>query len=200
MRSYVTAGVALLLLPQFARADWVTPGFTVVPHHLIIEVGSDHSGYRFWLISERGPEPLELAPGKPCRIDGRDRTGVYRDASIIAVPTNLAEWVRVNGLWSRRIASEPPTGVLVSERIDFNASVPFYDSREEVVDTYRLELVPGERVELVWLGQNEGSRRVKAFWAAGGVFAVLGLVGTGYLLLRLAARASRAERGRAPAP
>jgi hypothetical protein len=183
MRLYFAAVLVLFTLPQLVRADMVTPGFTRVPRHLIVEAGGDYSAYRFWLISTLGDEPLELVPAKPCRIDGRERTGDRRFAYIIAVPTNLAErWV--NGLWRQRGTDELPPGVLFAERIDFHASVPFYDSRTEVVDTYRLELIPGESVNLVWLGQNEGDQWLKVYWAAGGIFALLGLVALGFWVLR----------------
>jgi hypothetical protein len=182
MRSYLAVVLVLLAIPQPARADFVTPGFTRVPRHLIVEPAGDYSAYRFWLVSQRGR--VHLAPDKPCRIDGRDRVGGYRDAYIITVPADLAERVPVDGLWEQIIAGKLPAGVLLSERIDFNATVPFYDSRKEVVDTYRLELIPGERVNLVWLGQNEGAWRLKASWAAGGIFALVGLVWLGYWVLR----------------
>jgi hypothetical protein len=201
MRACLTGMLALLLLPQLARADMGPfPGFSRVPRHLDIEIGSEYPGYQFWLVSGRGVEPLELVPGKPYRIDGRDRTGSHRVAWVVAASTDMAEQLQATGQWQKAAIGELP-GALSSERIDFLASVPFYDSRREVVDTYRLELVPGERVSLVWVGQNAGARRVKVSWALAGAFAALGLMWVGYRLLRLMRhRSGRAEPGPPPDP
>jgi hypothetical protein len=56
-----------------------------------------------------------------------------------------------------------------SERIYFRDSVPFYDTRERVVDRYRVELEPGREVRLVLLERNTGSPWVKGAWAAAGI-------------------------------
>jgi hypothetical protein len=178
------AALVTVLLPGAAAADMVSPGFSRVPHHLVIEVAGDHPGYQFWLVSPRGAEPLEVAPDRPYRVDGAGRDGSHRIGYVVAVPSDIAWRLKAAELAEVVASGKLPPGVLRSDPIDFYGAVPFYDSRREVIDTYRLELVPGERVSLVWLGQNAGSRWVKASWASAGVFAALGLVWGGYRLLR----------------
>jgi hypothetical protein len=175
-------GVVLLQLsfPQFVRADvGPPPGFSRVPRHLLIEVDREYSDYRFWLVSVRGSEPLELTPGKPCRIDGQGRTGSHRSAYVVAVRADVAQHWRPPGPWEG-IPYDPSGRILHSKEIDFDGSVPFYDSRREIIDTYRLELVPDQQVSLVCVGQNEGSRWVKTSWAAAGLFVAAGVVWVGY--------------------
>lgn len=184
MRSCLTAALATALLPCWAVADMVTPGFSSVPRHLVLEAENTPPGYQFWLVSRRGVEPLAIAPGHSCQIDGTGRGGSYRLAYVVAVPNAVAEQLPAAGLAEVVLSGKLPPGVLRSESIDFSQAVPFYDSRRAVIDTYRLELVPGERVSLVWVGQNAGSVWVKLSWALAGLFAVAGLVWGGYRLFR----------------
>jgi hypothetical protein len=201
MRSWLAAALATVLIPAVATADVVSPGFSRVPHHLVIEVEGDHPGYQFWLVSPRGAEPLELAPGRPCRVDGTGRDGSHRMGYVVAVPTDTVKRLQAAGLAEAAASGKFPPEVLRSEWIDFYGAVPFYDSRREVIDTYRLELTPGERVSLVWLRQNSGHWWVKASWASAGVFAVVGVVWGGYRLLRRRPSLTRqAEPGAAPDP
>ena len=199
MRSrWLSVVPVLLLFAQPSRADVVGRGFTRVPRHLIIEAGGDYSAYRFWLVSERGVEPLEISPGKPCRIDGRDREGSYRLAWVVAVPIDGNGNAQAPPVWD--LAWPGPrltlTRGLRSEEIDFAGSVPFYDSRREIIDTYRLELLPGEQVRLVWLAQNVGSWWFKASWVFAGVCLTVGWLWLSYRLLRRwPARATPAELG-----
>jgi hypothetical protein len=72
---------------------------------------------------------------------------------------------------------------LRSDPIDFNASIPFYDSRGEVIDTYRLELVPGEAVRLVWQGQNSDPWS-KFGLPIAGLFAAAAIAWAGIRLVR----------------
>ncbi len=58
-------------------------------------------------------------------------------------------------------------------------SVIEFDGQE-----YRLEFVPGERVSLIWVGQNAGAWWVATVWAFAGVIVAIGLVWGGYRLLR----------------
>ena len=141
--------------------------------HVIIETESEHVGYRFWLISRRGGEPLEFAPGKPYRIDGRPVVmGAIELGWVGAAPVDVADPDadgRAVGE-TRGTSGELPPGVLRSEELDFSEAVPFYDTRQEVVDTYRLELVQGEprRSSYEWARNTAlvGSRfhgRLRAF-------------------------------------
>ena len=184
MRTTFTAVLTTALLPGWATADMVTPGFSPVPHHLVIEAQGTPPDYQFWLVSRRGAEAQTFAQGQPCRIDGTGRGGSYRIAHVIAVPNALAALLPAGGLAEANSSGRLPPGILRSEAIDFSAAVPFYDTRREVIDTYRLEFVPGERVSLIWVGQNAGAWWVARVWAFAGVIVAIGLVWGGYRLLR----------------
>lgn len=167
--------VLAVSLPNAALADMGTPGFSRVPHDYVIEVESTFPGYRFWLISPRGLEPLDLAPGRPLIVNGEGRLGSHRNARVIAAPVGLIEGIgeeQFQKLDEKRWSAEADprlSQVHESGPIDFYGSVPFFDSRERVIDRYRLEFVPGQHVRLVWLEQNAGSRWVKRAWLAAGI-------------------------------
>jgi hypothetical protein len=164
------------------------PGYSRVPRDLVLEVESEFPGYRFWLVSPRGAEPLDLAPGRPLRVDGGGRDGSHRIAYVIAAPVGLIESLKVTpaeqDFWSGKL----PPSVLWSEKLDFYARAPFYDSRERVIDRYRVEFAPGQPVRLMWLGQNESSPWVKGAWAAAGLFAFAAVVRAAIWLLRKSAK------------
>jgi hypothetical protein len=145
------------------------PGFTPVPHDLAIEADESYPDYRFFLQSPRGLEPISLAPGKPHRIDGQGRHGINRIAYVIAVPHSLLEQKGESNLAAELKANKSVPGILWSEMIAFRTDVPFFDSRDRVIDRYRVELNAPDNLRLVWLAQNEGSRWVKGAWAAGGI-------------------------------
>ncbi|MBA4063300.1 MAG: hypothetical protein C0501_06230 [Isosphaera sp.] len=178
----------LLLAPAPGRADVGFPGLARVANDKVIEVAGDTAGYRFWLVSPRGPEPLDLAPGRPARVDGRGRDGSHRQAFVLAVPVGAAGQPG-SVAWDAVLAGKVPPGVLQSGPLDFSAAVPVLDPRGRITDHYRLEFVPGERVELVWLGVSTTDRLMSVAWWAVGV-GVAGLVVWGGL--RLACRGRRA--------
>jgi hypothetical protein len=185
MRSQLLLAVTLALsFSATARADMGTPGFSRVPHDFIFEVEAESPGYRFWLVSDRGVEPLDLAPGRPVRVDGAERTGSHRIAYVVAAQIGVIEGMGEEDFRKAFEQSHFPPGVNQSGHIDFLGQVPFYDSRERVVDRYRVEFSPGQPVRLVWLEQNEGSARVKAEWAAAGILAAVGFTWAGWWTLR----------------
>jgi hypothetical protein len=184
MRQLVLTVALALSISGTAFADMgPPPGYSRVPHDFVFEVESEVPGYRFWLVSPRGAEPLDLAPGRPCRVDGEGRTGSHRIAYVVAAPAGLIESLKATPAEQEFWSGKLPQSVLPSDPIDFYARVPFYDSRERVIDRYRVEFAPGQPVRLVWLGRNEGSPWVKRAWAAAGLFAS-GAVGCGVLWLR----------------
>ncbi len=144
-------------LPEAAFADMGIPGQTRIPHDFVFEVEADFPGYQFWLVSPRGTEPLDLAPGRPFRVDGEGRHGSHRVAWVVVTPVGLAEEMGKAEFEKLASMHKLPSEVFTSESIDFLGSVPFYDTRERVIDRYRLEFVPGQHVRLVWLEQNKGS-------------------------------------------
>lgn len=168
-----------------ALADAVSPGRSRVPHDLVIEIDSDVPGYHFWLVSRRGAETLDLAPGRPFLVSGGGRNGSHREAYIVAAPAELVEGIGMNEL---------PPGAFRSEQIDFGTSVPFYDSRERVVTRYRLDFVPGQRVELIQTDENTGSKWIKRVWAATGVLVSFAVVGGGLWVGRRMVRTLRSRQ------
>jgi hypothetical protein len=180
----------LLLLPLSARADVPSPGHFRVPHDFVIEVEQDYPNHRFWLVMPRDVQALSLAPGRPFRIDGSRRGGLRYRALIIAAPPGFVEGMDERKVFAAVTADNPPAGVLRSQRIDFGGWAPFFDSRDRLVDHYRLELNSDE-VRLVWLGQNEGSVWVKVAWAVAGLSASVALVLAGLFAVRRLWRAVR---------
>ncbi len=160
----------------------MTPGFSRVPHDFVFE--TDAPGYRFWLVSRRGLEPLDLVPGHPFRVDGAGRDGSHRPGQVIAAPVGLADRLGEAELTGAVDASKRPPGVLVSEPFDFYGSVPFFDSRSRVVDRYRVEVGPENRIRLVRLEHNAGSAWVKVAWAVAGICLVVGTFWAGWWTLR----------------
>jgi hypothetical protein len=75
-------------------------------------------------------------------------------------------------------------GVLRSQMIDFRSDVPFYDSRDRVIDRYRLTVDSSDTLQLVWVGQNQGSVWVKAAWAAVGLCLSASIIWLGWRLVR----------------
>jgi len=74
--------------------------------------------------------------------------------------------------------------VLRSDSIDFRAYVPFYDSRDRVIDHYRVEVNSGQSLRLVWLGQNEGSRWLKGMWIVAGLSLSASIIAGGFWIVR----------------
>ncbi|QJW94449.1 hypothetical protein FTUN_1969 [Frigoriglobus tundricola] len=138
-------------------ADGASPDRSPVPHDLVIEIDSDFPAYRFWLVSQRGVEPLDPAPGRPLLVSGDGRNGSHRIANIVAAPAELGDEIGLNHL---------PSGAVRSAEIDFRKYVPFYDSRERVVVRYRLDFVPGRHVRLIQTDGNRSQETGPAFFRA----------------------------------
>lgn len=173
--------VLMLTLPGVAFADMGTPGFSFVPRDFIFEVEQEYPGYRFWLVSAEGIEPLDFAPGRPFRVDGEvklQQVGT-RPAYVFAAPVGVIEEMGAEKVHEAWLAGKLPPRVLQSQWIFFRDSVPFFDTRERVIDRYRVEFEPGKEVRLVLLERNTGNPWVKRAWAAAGILAAasVGLAG-----------------------
>jgi hypothetical protein len=179
---------ALLSAAGTTFADMGTPGFSRVPHDFVFEVESEVPGYRFWLVSARGVEPLDLAPGRPVRVDAESRLGSHRVAWLVAAPVGLVEGMGETAFQEAHGNGKLPPGVSQSEKIDFLGSVPFFDSHERLVDHFRVEFSPGQPIQLVFLGRDAGNRCVRAAWAAAGLFAFAAVVCGVFWLLRKSAK------------
>jgi hypothetical protein len=175
---------ALLSAAGTAFADMGTPGFSRVPHDFVFDVDSEVPGYRFWLVSARGVEPLDLAPGRPALVDSASRLGSHRVAWLVAAPVGLVEGMGEAAFQEAHGNGKLPPGVSQSEKIDFLGSVPFFDSHERLVDHFRVEFSPGQPIQLVFLGRDAGSPRVRTAWAVAGVFALVAIVWAGWRALR----------------
>jgi hypothetical protein len=174
-----------LSLPAAATADMgpLFPVFSRVPHDFVFEVEADSPGYRFWLMSDRGVEPLNLAPGQPFRVDGsgRERSQMY--VWVVAAPVGLVEGVGEAKFAEALTRGQSPQGVRQSDYLHFYGFVPYWDSRSRVIDRYRVELSPSA-VQLVWLEQNAGSVWVKRMWAVGGILCAVAALWGGWWILR----------------
>jgi hypothetical protein len=202
MKRAFALGLLLLLVPT-ARADVAVPGFTSVPRDVEIETDRDYPEYRFWLVSMRGVEPLALAPGKSYRIDGSGRTGSHRVARVVAAPTGVVEeLIEKSGTEGARFAinsDKAPAGLLRSDSLDFNASVSPFDRRTRVLDRYRLELTPPDKLSLIKVEENTdapaeenaGSPILIGVLAAVILVVVAGIGCAGWLLARNVLRPGR---------
>jgi hypothetical protein len=179
----------LLSITHSARADMLTPGYTSVPHHFLFEAAGDYSQYRFFWTWNDKLEPMDIALGKPYRVDG---TGLYV-AYIIAVPAELAEGKTKAQLLELAKARSP--SILSSEVFDFRGAIPIYDSRKELVSTYRLTVMPGDGVQLEFLGQvpEPWASKVPRFVA--GLFLSLAFVWAGFRLISRLRKRSDATPG-----
>jgi hypothetical protein len=185
------AVLAFCCLSMPIWGDMGVPGHTRVPRDLVIETDEVYPDHRFFLQSLRGLEPLPLAPGEPYRIDGQGRNGTHRIAYVIAVPRSLVEKEGEGALAAELSPHNAGPGefkvvpgVLRSEMIDFRADVPFYDSRDRVIDRYRLEMNSAESLRLVWLGQNEGSPWLKGTWIVVGLSMSVSIIWGGWWIIR----------------
>lgn len=159
MRRQMLLTVALTLSATgTASADMgPPPGFSRVPRDLVLEVESEFPGYRFWLVLHSRVEPLDLAPDRSFRVGGEGRGGSHRLAHIVAAPVGMVEGMGEGKFHEAFLAGKLPPGVFRSDEIiDFSARVPFYDSRERVIDRYGVEFEPGQPVRL-W-GRTRATR------------------------------------------
>ena len=184
--------VPFLLLPATAFADSVSPGFSRVPHDMVIDVAKEYPNYRFWLASFRRIEPLNMVPGQPCRVDGKGRDRFARIAFVIAAPVgnieHLIETMGAAKLFDELYGGGLPAGVLRSNQIDLYGAVPFYDNRERVIDRYRLEIDQVNGLSLMWVEQNEGDWQAKLGWAVAGVCVAVSIAWAGWRLTIIARR------------
>jgi hypothetical protein len=181
MRSMLALTLAISL-PGVATADVGVPGFSRVPRDIVFEVKAEAPGYRFWFVSNRGIEPLELVPGRPVRVDGKPLMGNSQGGWIVAAPVGLvegmgeAEFAKAVRRW------ELPPGVSRSELLAFDEEVPFWDPRSIVIDRCRVKLEP-VIVRLVWLDRN-ASGWVRATWAIGGLLFAFATLWGGWWIIR----------------
>jgi hypothetical protein len=160
----------LLCLPTTVWGDMFFPGFTRVPREVMIELSENAKDYHFWFSANGKFETLPLVPGQPFQI-GQGRTGSYRFGELIAVPRRLVEARGEEELLREIKANKNVDGVMhFSSEFDFREEVPFYDSRDRVIDWYRVEADPEKGLRLVWLKQNT-DESMRGVWAVTGVFA-----------------------------
>ncbi len=192
MRFGWTLVCAFLLTPGAARAADAPLGFKRVPRHLTLEVGEEGAGYRFWLVSPAGVEPLDLAPGHPCRIEDHARGGVGWPVWVVAATPGSAAAVTSAGGW-RELAHEPlPPGVRRSEAIEATAQVPVLELRRELSERKRVFVGP-DGIAVVRVAQ-EGTGALVAIYIATGVGVSLVVAG-----VRVLRRRRRAVEPRAAA-
>jgi len=185
MKSPLFALLVLLSLTHSARADMIAPGYSSVPHHFIFEAAGDYSEYRFFWTWSNAVEPMDIQLGKPFHVDG---TNMYM-AYIVAIPAKMAEGKsKAQLLELVRLARS-------SELVDFRGSVPFYDSRRELVSTYLLTFVPGEGIKLDLLSRNEERWWSKACRFAAGIFLCIAIAWAGFRWIRRRRKRPEATSG-----
>jgi hypothetical protein len=179
-----TLALALSIsLPTVATADMGMPGFSRIPHDFVFEIEADHPDYRFWFVSNRGIEPLELAPGRPVRVDGEGLRGGHQSTWVVAAPVGLVEGMGEVKFAEAVRKGQLPPGVRRSESLHFYEEVPFFDSRSILIDRYRVESWPGS-VRLVWLEREAGSDWIPAIWALVGILCAVAALWGGWWVLR----------------
>jgi hypothetical protein len=165
--------------------------------HVTLTVDRDYPEYDFFLVNGGAPvERLPLTASSPIQLLPEGRTGGYREWTVRAVPRSLgavpsgAEWFTDNS----------KAGIITfferedrwALRIDFGAnSLPFYDNRDRIEITYRLE-IDGDRGRIIKVSENVADPWVKRSWAAGGMFFI---VGVGWLGVWISRRIIRGIRG-----
>ena len=188
----MTRAALLLVLLATApvRADMVAPGFHTVPHDFVLTLAGEGSSHAFFLTAYDKVEELSLKAGEPFLLHGPDRLGGCRFTTLVAVPKTLlasadrhppsAEWLRAKR-----------EGVVRSPEIDFIGVIPFYDTRERIIETSRVELAD-DRIDLTLTDVNAGDPWVRRAWGASGILFAVGVVWLGvWLIRRLPFRRSR---------
>jgi hypothetical protein len=166
-----------------------------VPCEIQIETDEAFPDFCLFLHSTGSLKPIALAPGQPYRIETRE--ALTWAASVVAVPRTLASDNGQNALAAELDSGKVPPGVLRLESIVFRADLPFYDTRERVIDRYRLESDGSGSLRLVWLGRNEGSRLMKGAWAVAGLLASGSILWLGFWCLHRLFRSRQALRPKA---
>ena len=182
----------LLLLPAVVAADVGPPvGQKLVPQDVILEVGEDARNYQFWLAFPRTLEPLPLVPGQPYRIS-QGLNNLFSYGNVIAVPHKLVDAMGEQEL--RRALQDHkqqlPGVVVAAQPVFFGATLPADDTRECVTLRYRLEILEGKVMNLVFLGDNAHENTSTNQWPQGPV-AVVGILLSGiamWLGLRIVRR------------
>jgi hypothetical protein len=199
--SRAVAVALLVLLPAVARADGgpMLPGYHKVPLIATLTVDRAYPDYVFFLVNWSGTsrvERLPVSPSEPVRLLPDGRIGAFRDWSVHAVPKNLlaphagpdpqdCHWFveqksrGVMGLLGPGSGGEPSLAM-----IDFGGhDLPFYDCRDRVEITYRIEGGPGGWW-LVKVAENAGDPAVRRGWAVAGLMLAAGAAGLGLWVVR----------------
>jgi hypothetical protein len=131
--------LVLLLAPAVVRADAASPGTHSIPADVVIEVDREYPEFVFVMKTDRRVEVLKIAPGRPAHMSPDWEASPSR-GQLYIIPARefdggheapaLREWLKRHE-YSDKLRSW--------ERVDFYASVWFYDTRGRVVNTYRLE-------------------------------------------------------------
>jgi len=166
----------LLLIASSARAD---AGFDpsrivdkLLPVELIIEVEHDYPDYQFWFLTNSTWENVPLSPGHPYR------TEVHRAWNQLSpLPVRAAKK-------TEPALAKPPDDALSSNVPIDIPRVPIYDSRDLIIQRYRLEITPTGELKLVLLETNSGDPWFKARWIGGSVLACIAIVWFGLWILR----------------
>jgi hypothetical protein len=172
--------LSLLLIPKILFADMLTPGFVRVPLHVVFEVTEAYPEYQFWLVWDDGPQRMEIAPGKPFHAVGGKN---FRWARIVAVPLKTAETLTKSEVMELLEKGKAPQ-VFTSYTFDNFKSLPFYDSRREVVSTFRISLDPDKKVDLEFLGSEPEPWWSKVVRYVVGISLSVGITWAGFLFIR----------------
>jgi hypothetical protein len=172
--------LSLFLIPQVVLADMTTPGFVRVPLHAVFEVAEAYPEYQFWLVWYDGIKRMDVAPAKPFHaLAGKS----FRWARVVAIPTSTVEGLSESDVLKLVEKGKSPQ-VLSSYTFDDFRSLPFYDSRREVVSTFRITVVPGKKVDLEFLGSEPEPWWSKAVRYVVGISLSVGIAWAGFLFIR----------------
>lgn len=158
----VTRAVALaavLLLPAFARADAALfpplPGGSHVPIVYTFTIEQDNPEWEFWLVWHDGSsaERLPVSATNPVRVSAVERKREPSPGIVFALPKWLSKTYEgkseVDFEETRRWVTN---GAVFLDHIRTSRELPFYDNREQVEITYRIEFGP----RMVEVSENRG--------------------------------------------
>lgn len=182
----------LLILPAYyglVLLYIVSPLFwESAPLNITVTTDRDHPDYVFFLVNWSGTprfgrppvERLSVSAADPVRIEPDGRIGGYRDWTLHAVPAGLLNppggSTPTDCSWFTHPERRGEVGSL--ETFDFGShSLPFYDDRQRVDVTYRLERDTGGW-RLAKVAENAGSPWAK--WGRIGAAALVPVALTGF--------------------